>query len=242
MARNISPSLEDYIEVIYNTIQEKKVARAKDIKKNLNVHGASVTGALRTLADKGLINYKPYELITLTLEGEKIGKAISKRHKILSDFMITVLGKDMESAEEVACGMEHSMDPDLTVRLATFLEYTQKNQEVLESFQKYFNEHFGEIGEGCCPVELVGDIKDALPKNDLIEGKQLSDVNEDQIVKVLNISGGEEIKKRLYEMGFVKGAEVTVNRNSNNGPLIVSVKGSNYVLHRGMAKKVIIDE
>lgn len=241
MANVISPSLEDYVEVIYNTIQKKSVARAKDIKDELNVHGASVTGALRTLAEKGLINYKPYEFITLTKEGERIGKAISKRHKILSDFMIEVLGKDSESTEQVACGMEHSMDPDLTVRLATFLEYTRKNPEVLESFHKYFKEHFGEAGEGCCPVEIIGDVKEVLPMNDSIDGKLLSDVKEDQIVKVLDISGGDEIKKRLHDMGFVNGAEVTVNRNNNKGPLIVSVKGSNYVLHRGMAKKVVIE-
>lgn len=241
MNKSISPSLEDYIEVIYNTIQEKNVARAKDIKDELSVHGASVTGALRTLADKGLINYKPYEFITLTTDGEKIGKAISRRHRILREFMITVLGKDSESTEKVACGMEHSMDPDLTVRFATFLEFTQKNPDILTSYQKYFKEHYGEDGEGCCPVEILPDIHEIPVKGSEIQGTLLSDVLEDQIVKVKTVSAGEELKKRLLEMGFVSGTEVTVNRNSNNGPLIVSVKGSNYVLHRGMARKVVVE-
>lgn len=241
MAKSISPSLEDYIEVIYNTIKEKSVARAKDIKDELSVHGASVTGALRTLADKGLINYKPYEYITLTSEGEKIGKAISRRHKILRDFMINVLGKDPESTEQVACGMEHSMDPDLTVRLATFLEFTEKNPQILEHFQNYFRDHYGEDGEGCCPVEILPGLKEVAVKSEDAEGKLLSDAIEDQIVKIKSVSGGEELRKRLNEMGFLPGENVTVNRNSGKGPLIVAVKGSNYVLHRGMAKKVVIE-
>lgn len=241
MAKSISPSLEDYIEVIYNTIQEKNVARAKDIKDNLSVHGASVTGALRTLADKGLINYKPYEFITLTKEGETIGKAISRRHKILSDFMINVLGKDPKSTEEVACGMEHSMDPDLTVRLSTFMEFVQKTPDFLESFYTYFREHQGEDGEGCCPVDSFANLKEVASKEEQIDGTLLSDIHEDRIVKIKKIAGGDELKKRLNEMGFVPDTSVTVNRNSNNGPLIVSVKGSNYVLHRGMAKKVVVE-
>lgn len=241
MANSISPSLEDYIEVIYNTIQEKSVARAKDIKDELSVHGASVTGALRTLADKGLINYKPYEFITLTSEGEKIGKAISRRHKILRDFMINVLGKDSDSTEQVACGMEHSMDPDLTVRLATFLEFTQKNPQILESYHEYFKEHYGEDGEGCCPVGIFPDLREVVSKAEIVDGKLLTDAKEDQVVKIKTISGGEELKKRLHEMGFLPGENVSVNRNNEKGPLIVGVKGSTYVLHRGMAKKVIIE-
>ena len=62
----LSASLEDYIEAIYHIIGEKQVARGKDISSRLEVSGASVTEALRALAKKGLINYAPYEVITMT--------------------------------------------------------------------------------------------------------------------------------------------------------------------------------
>jgi DtxR family Mn-dependent transcriptional regulator len=61
----LSASLEDYLEAILRIVQEKQVARAKDVGKRLNVGRSSVTGALHALADRKLINYAPYDLRTL---------------------------------------------------------------------------------------------------------------------------------------------------------------------------------
>jgi DtxR family Mn-dependent transcriptional regulator len=63
---HLSASLEDYLEVIAHIITEKQVARAKEIAAALKVSRSSVTEAFRSLAKKGLINYAPYEVITLT--------------------------------------------------------------------------------------------------------------------------------------------------------------------------------
>ena len=62
----LSASLEDYVEVIYHLERSNRVARAKDIADQMNVQRASVTGALKALAGRGLINYSPYSYITLT--------------------------------------------------------------------------------------------------------------------------------------------------------------------------------
>jgi len=55
----LSASLEDYLEVIFHLEKSNRVARAKDIADQMNVQRASVTGALKALAGKGLINYSP---------------------------------------------------------------------------------------------------------------------------------------------------------------------------------------
>lgn len=65
----LSASLEDYLEAIYNVIQEKQAVRSKDIAETLKVSRSSVTSALHALADKKLINYAPYDIITLTTGG-----------------------------------------------------------------------------------------------------------------------------------------------------------------------------
>jgi len=44
---NLSASLEDYLEAIFNLAGESNIARSKDIAKLLGVSRASVTGALR---------------------------------------------------------------------------------------------------------------------------------------------------------------------------------------------------
>jgi DtxR family transcriptional regulator, Mn-dependent transcriptional regulator len=61
--RDLSESMQDYLEAIL-TIQEKyQVARVKDIAEKLDILKGSVTGALKNLAEKGLINYEPYSFI-----------------------------------------------------------------------------------------------------------------------------------------------------------------------------------
>ena len=63
----LSASLEDYLEAILHLVTEKQVARSRDIAKRLRVNRSSVTGALQALAKKGLVNYEPYEAVTLLL-------------------------------------------------------------------------------------------------------------------------------------------------------------------------------
>ena len=93
MAKNtkLSESLEDYLETIFELETSNKVARAKDIAEKRGVLQGSVTGALRALADKGLINYKPYSFITLTDKGELISKEITRSHAVISDFLQNIL-------------------------------------------------------------------------------------------------------------------------------------------------------
>ena len=67
----LSASLEDYVEAIFNLVGESKVARCKDIAQSLGVSRSSVTGALRLLKDKGLANYEPYGYVTLTDDGQR---------------------------------------------------------------------------------------------------------------------------------------------------------------------------
>ena len=65
----LTESLEDYLESIYRNIVNKNAARVKDIAADLGVRYPSVTSALKALEKKGLINYEPYGIITLTSEG-----------------------------------------------------------------------------------------------------------------------------------------------------------------------------
>ena len=103
----LSASLEDYIEVIYNSIKYNESVKAVDIARELNVSRASVTEALNKLSDKGLINYGRYQTITITDMGVKIARDVVNRHSSLSSFFENVLGAAPSDAEENACRIEH---------------------------------------------------------------------------------------------------------------------------------------
>ncbi len=89
----ISGALEDYLEVILYLEKNQKVARVKDIADRMGILRGSVTSGLKSLSEKGLVNYEPYKFITLTPKGEKIAKEITRRHYTIKDFLKTVLLK-----------------------------------------------------------------------------------------------------------------------------------------------------
>ncbi|NLX19693.1 MAG: metal-dependent transcriptional regulator [Desulfobulbus sp.] len=123
--QQLSASLEDYIETIYHIIAEKQVARGKDIATRLSVSGASVTEALRALSKRGLINYAPYEVVTLTEEGRQIAEDVVHRHNSLKQFFTDVLAIDVALAEEGACKIEHTAPPEIIKRMVDFINFLE---------------------------------------------------------------------------------------------------------------------
>lgn len=119
----LSSSQEDYLEAVFQISREKQAARAKDISQRLNVRASSVTSALRSLASLGLVNYAPYDLITLTDSGLEVAQEIVRRHEALSDFLVSVLGVDPAEADQAACKMEHSVTKSIVDRLVKYAEY-----------------------------------------------------------------------------------------------------------------------
>jgi len=138
---NLSSSLEDYLEAIFNLAKESNIARSKDIAKSLGVSRASVTGALRVLKEKGLANYKPYDYVTLTETGQATAAEIAKKHKILKSFFIDVWGIEPNIAQEAACKAEHALGPGIIARLLCFIEFVNHSNEngcdLVDQFQKF---------------------------------------------------------------------------------------------------------
>ncbi len=137
----LSASLEDYLETIANIVAEKKVARAKEIAAGLGVSRSSVTEALRSLSKKGLINYAPYEVITITPEGEVVSADIIHRHKALQDFFVKVLAIDPKIADEGACKVEHAAPREIINRMIHFVKFVEEcprgGADWIESFREY---------------------------------------------------------------------------------------------------------
>ena len=136
--KDMSESVQSYLEVILNLEKTQKVARAKDIADNLCVKRGSVSGALKSLQEKGLINYQPYSFITLTDAGKKIAEEVAYRHGVLKDFLLNVLQIDEETADNNACRMEHGIDKKTVERLVCFIEYVNScprtGKEWLDAF------------------------------------------------------------------------------------------------------------
>ena len=135
----LTPSLEDYLEAILHLVRKARVARVRDIAQRLGVGMSSVSTALKALAQRELVNYDPYQVITLTDRGREVAEEISQRHTVLRRFFVEVLGLDAEMAEANACRMEHAADDALLRRLSRFAEFVRScpraGQAWVEKFQ-----------------------------------------------------------------------------------------------------------
>jgi len=126
MSAALTPAMEDYLQAILALSAEGGVARARDIASAMKVSRPSVTGALRQLAGHGLVNYKPYELITLTPEGTEAAKRVSRRHDVLLRFLHGGLGVAKETAQRDACRIEHGLSRETAERLVAFMEFLEE--------------------------------------------------------------------------------------------------------------------
>ncbi|MBI9108271.1 MAG: metal-dependent transcriptional regulator [Spirochaetales bacterium] len=128
--KSLSPSLEDYIEAILILETRHRVARVRDIAAHLDVQMPSVTGAVKNLREKGLVNYEKNSFISLTDEGKAAAEEIFNKHSVMVEFLEAVLLIPHEKAVEQACSIEHVIDTETAGRVRNCSEYIR---ELLDS-------------------------------------------------------------------------------------------------------------
>jgi DtxR family Mn-dependent transcriptional regulator len=157
----LSPNLEDYLETISLLQSQNRVARAKQIAAALDVSRGSVTGALKSLAERKLINYSPYSYITLTPKGERLANEIIRRHRALRGFFGEILRLDEASADRNACRVEHAMDLEAINRLIKFVAFLKTcprgGEPWLNAFEKYCDQGIDLARCEGCLEELKAD-------------------------------------------------------------------------------------
>ncbi len=117
----MTQSLEDYLEAIYILCLDKKVARIKEISERMAVSKPSVIQAIRELKNENLLIQEPYGYIELTFQGTEKAKKILKKHNVLRDFLIKILGVSSENAEKDACEIEHIISEETLAKIIKFM-------------------------------------------------------------------------------------------------------------------------
>ncbi len=120
--QHLSESLEDYLETILAIIQEQQVAHGGDIAEAMAVRHSSVTNALHRLEARALIEYAPYQAISLTPKGRGIAAEVTRKHTILSRFLRQVLCVEPWIADAQACRLEHVVADHVLSRIERIIE------------------------------------------------------------------------------------------------------------------------
>lgn len=134
--KNLSASLEDYLELICNLIETGQNVKAAEIARKLNISRAAVSEALMKLVEKNLIEYEGHKGITITSSGLKKAMDVISKHNTFTFFFEETLGIDREQAEENACKIEHVISDEVFLRIKSFQQYCSENPGFIQKFKE----------------------------------------------------------------------------------------------------------
>ncbi len=111
MSMQIYESAEDYLEAILIIRECKGIVHSVDIAEELGFSKASVSVAMKKLRENGYITMEKDGSIKLQDEGERIAQRIYERHRLFTEYFIS-LGIDPKTAQDDACRIEHDLSDE----------------------------------------------------------------------------------------------------------------------------------
>ena len=116
-----SVAVEDYLKTIYALTQRTEPASTSAIADRLGIAAGSVTGMVKRLAERGLVEHVPYYGARLTSNGQRDAVRLIRRHRVLELFLVQVLGYTWDRVHEEAERLEHAVTEELIDRMAAVL-------------------------------------------------------------------------------------------------------------------------
>ncbi|SDM15805.1 metal-dependent transcriptional regulator [Kriegella aquimaris] len=192
-------SEEDYIKAIYHLGKgENTTVTTNAIAKGMDTKPSSVTDMVKKLSDKGLVNYKKYQGVTLTALGENSALSIVRKHRLWEVFLVDKLNFSWDEVHEVAEQLEHIKSEKMIDHLDAYLGFPKidphgdpipsKDGEFKKSIKKLLNEASMGV-EGIC----VG-VKDSsvaflkfLDKNKIALGDTVTVIDKEEFDGSLHI-------------------------------------------------------
>src|SRR5690606_3869759 len=135
-----TPSIEDYLERIYELVEEKGYARVSDIASSLDVQPSSVTRMLQRLDEREFLVYEKYRGLVLTEKGQELGRRIKERHQLLEDFL-RLLGVDEEDVQRDVEGIEHHVSPGTLAAIEQLVRFLQSRDDWRQAFAEFRAAH-----------------------------------------------------------------------------------------------------
>ncbi len=224
----ISHSVEEYLEAIYSFNEKGELAKNTELAKKLKVAPPSVTQMIQKLAEDGLVDYQPYKGTSLTGIGMALAQKVVRKHRLLERFFHDYLGMNSENVHNEACKMEHSLSDEAALALSKALDNPKTcpdDGKPIPPFPQDLDNSEAEKEEQ--PNRLLTELSNLKPGEEGV---------------VAFIRGGTSASQRLLDMGLTKGTTVSVvNAAPFQGPIEISVRGTNLAIGRGLAGRVFVE-
>ena len=138
--RNISPSLEQYVEAIAHLLTQGKVCSVSGIAAEVQVSRPAVSRAIRELSEQEIVTHESYGYVDLTAKGQSIADRLTARHESILRFMTEILNFDSEWADQEACRLEHQLDDEFVARMSELAEFFETDAPSADAWRERLTE------------------------------------------------------------------------------------------------------
>ena len=122
MAVKASPTVEDYLQVIYHLSREGKPVIGSHLAEKMSVAVATTFATVQRMQKAGLVQMNAHKEILLTGEGREVAEGVVRRHALAERLLVDVLHLPWHEAHEEAHQFEHVISPRVEQRLVELLD------------------------------------------------------------------------------------------------------------------------
>jgi DtxR family Mn-dependent transcriptional regulator len=213
---SLTKSEREALKAVYRLTRTGAEAHTGALAEVLGLSPGTVTTTVKRLADRALVDHRPYQGVTFTPQGQQTAVAAIRRHRIVERFLADMLGYAWNEADKLAVGFEHEL-PD----------------EVLERL--YVALHRPATCPHGFPIPTASDLD--LPASPDLYALEPGEV----AVVALSGSTDPELLAFLGTLGLVPGVEVAVvEKHPFDGPVVVKVAGQDRTLGERVARQIFV--
>lgn len=216
MADILSKSDRDTLKAIYRLTKGDEGAHTGALADAMGVVPGTATAAVKRLAERGLVDHRPYKGVELTAEGRRMAIGAIRRHRIVERFLSDMLGYAWNEADRFAGTFEHDLPQEVEDRLFVALD---RPATCPHGFP--------------IPEPDVSDIPDMPPLYALDPG----DVAEVAVPG----STAADVVEFLDQLGLRPGVQVQVKeKHPFDGPLVLTVEGVERTVSQRVATQIYV--
>lgn len=218
-ARMSNRALQDYLKAVYKLAgDDDHPVTTSALAERLKVAQPSVTGMVKKLAAEGLMRHIPYQGVRLTPAGRRVAVETIRRHRIVEQFLVQVLGLSWDEVDAEAEVLEHAVSERVVNRMWEVLGCPSSDP------------HGSPIPP---PHADLHEVRDLIP---LAEASLAIDL----CVARLHERSPEELRY-LADLGLMPGSTVRVEERAPfHGPLMIRIGKGLHVLDAGMASAILV--
>jgi len=225
VASDLSKSERETLKAIYRHTRPSgtdpltdapREAHTGDLADTLGVSPGTVTATVKRLAERGLVDHRPYHGVRFTPAGRRAAVASIRRHRIVERFLADMLGYAWNEADRLATSFEHELPDEVEERLFVALNRPT-----------------------ACPhgfpiPEAEEDDIPAMPPLYDLEAGDLAEI-------AVPGSTDPEVVSFLDELGVRPGVMVEVReKHPFDGPVVLRVEGNDRTLGERIARQIFV--